>query len=86
MTRVQLRVRLLQDALGPNETKRTEAVRILKFVREKGVLMALRNESGPVGELARKAFFEVMYPKASAESVPESPKAQQRGGAGAPPR
>jgi hypothetical protein len=46
--------------------------------------MALRNEPGDLGQMARQAFFEVMFPKASAESVPESPKAQQQN-AGAPP-
>jgi len=34
----------------------------LKFIKEKGVLMALRSEPGAVGELARQAFFEVMNP------------------------
>jgi hypothetical protein len=41
--------------------------------------------------MARKAFFEVMNPKTSAEAVPESPKAQKQnepppgfGGGGAP--
>jgi hypothetical protein len=76
MTRVQLRARLLSDARGSNDVKRVEAIRILKFIKEKGALMALRYEPGPVAELAHKAFFEVMNPKASAESVPESPKAQ----------
>jgi len=81
MTRVQLRARLLQDAKGSNDVKRAEAIRILKFTKEKGALMALRYEPGPLGELARQAFFEVMNPKASAEAVPESPKAaQQKGG------
>jgi HEAT repeat protein len=84
MTRVQLRWRLLQDAKGSNDVKRAEAIRILKFTREKGVLMALRNDPGPVGPLARQAFFEVMNPKANAEAVPESPKAQQQQG-GPPP-
>ena len=80
MTRVQLRARLLNDAKGTNDVKRAEAIRILKFIKEKGVLMALRYQEGPVAELARQAFFEVMNPKTSAESVPESPKAQQQGG------
>jgi hypothetical protein len=79
MTSVQLRWKLLVDAMvGTNDVKRTEAIRILKFVKAKGVLMALKNEKGPVAELARQAFFEVMNPKASAESVPESPKAQKQ--------
>ena len=84
MTRVQLRARLLQDARATNDVKRAEAIRILKFTKEKGVLMALRYEPGPVAELARAAFFEVMNPKASAEGVPESPKAAQQQ-QGAPP-
>jgi hypothetical protein len=84
MTRVQLRARLLADAKGNNAVKRDEAIHILKFTKEKGVLMALRSEPGPLGEMARQAFFEVMNPKAAAESVPESPKAQKQN-AGSPP-
>jgi hypothetical protein len=37
--------------------------------------MALRGEPEPLGEMARQAFFEVMNPKSTAESIPESPKA-----------
>jgi len=84
MTRLQLRARLMADAKGSNAVKRDEAIHILKFIKEKGVLMALRSEPGPVAELARQAFFEVMNPKASAESVPESPK-DQKANAGSPP-
>ena len=72
MTRAQLRWRLMRAAKGNNDVKRAEAIHILKFINEKGVLMALRNEPGPVGEMARQAFFEVINPKATAESVPES--------------
>jgi HEAT repeat protein len=85
MTRVQLRWRLMQDAKGSNEAKRAEAIRILKFTKEKGVLMALRYEPGALGEMAHAAFFQVMNPKASAESVPESPKAQKQQQGGPPP-
>jgi len=84
MTRVQLRARLMADAKGKNDVKRSEAIHILKFIKEKGVLMALRSEPGATGELAKQAFFEVMNPKSTAESVPQSPKAQQQN-AGAPP-
>jgi hypothetical protein len=80
MTRVQLRGKLLADAKGSNEVKRNNAISILKFIKEKGVLMALKNEPGPLGDLAKAAFFEVMYPKTTAESVPEAPKAQTAGG------
>lgn len=90
ITCVQLRGRLLIDAKGANDVKRTEAIRILKFIKEKGMLMALRNEQGPVGELARQAFFEVMNPKTTAESIPEAPKAKadnaMPGGASVVPR
>src|SRR5260370_3946916 len=78
MTRVQLRNRLYQDAKGNNLVKRTEPIRMLKFTKEKGVLMALRTAPGPLGDLARPAIFEVMNPKATAESVPESPQAQKQ--------
>jgi len=84
MTRLQLRARLMADARGSNAVKRDEAIHILKFIKEKGVLMALRGEPGPVAEMARQAFFEVMNPKANAESVPESPK-DQKVNAGSPP-
>lgn len=77
MTRVQLRARLMADATGNNDVKRAQAIAILKFTKEKGVLMAFRTQPAPVGEMASRAFFEVMNPKASAESVPESPKAQK---------
>ncbi len=82
MTRVQLRWRLMSDAKGQNAQKRDEAIHILKFIKEKGVLMALRSEPAPLGDMARKAFFEVMNPKATTETVPQSPKAaaQQAGG------
>ncbi len=63
ITRVQFRMRLMADAMGQDEKKRTDAIAILKFMKEKGVLMALRNEQGPLGEMARQAFFEVMNPK-----------------------
>jgi HEAT repeat protein len=78
MTRVQLRSRLMTDAKSGNDVKRAEAIRILKFIKEKGVLMALKNEPAPLGDLAGQAFFEVMNPKATAESVPASPKSQKQ--------
>lgn len=84
MTRVQLRARLLADAIGGSDIKRAQAIRILKFTKEKGVLMALRSQPAPVGELARQAFFEVMNPKAASGSVPESPKAQGQNQSAAP--
>ncbi len=71
LTRVQMRVRLMRDARSDDEKKRTQAIQILKFMNEKGVLMALKSEDGPVKELARQAFFELMNPKVSTEALPE---------------
>lgn len=62
-TRVVLRYRLWQMAKGDDAVKRAGAIRTLKFMQEQGVLLALRDESGPAGELARAAYFELMNPK-----------------------
>ena len=78
ITRVQFRRRLMADALGSNDVKRAQAIDILKFMKEEGVLMALRAEKGPVGALAKQAFFEVMNPKLTVEGLPEAAK---KGGA-----
>ncbi len=74
LTRVQFRVRLIKDAKSGDEKKRADAIAVLKFMKEKGVLMDLRNEPAPLGELARKAFFDVMNPKAIDDKIPEAPK------------
>ena len=87
LTRVQFRMRLMNDARGADAKKRDDAVAILKFMKERGVLMALRNEAAPLGEIARQAFFEVMNPKISEERLPDAPKAASGGDpSGAPPR
>ncbi len=65
-TRVVLRQRLYQAAKSGDGAQKKGAVETLKFMKEKGVLMALRHEQGDTGELARKAFFELMNPKAIA--------------------
>jgi len=75
ITRVQFRYRLMQDAKGSNDVKRTAAIEILKFMKEKGVLMALRQEPGVTGELAKQAFFDVMNPKLGSEHIPDAVKA-----------
>lgn len=62
-TRVVLRYRLWQMGKGADEAKRNGAIRTLKFMKEQGVLLALRSESGPAGQLARDAYFELMNPK-----------------------
>jgi HEAT repeat protein len=72
VTRVQMRVRLLRDAHSADETKRTQAVQILKFMNEKGVLMALKGEEIPAKNLAKQAFFELMNPKMGTDALPEA--------------
>ncbi len=74
-TRVVLRSRLYAMAKGDDATKRAGAIRALKFMSEQGVLLALRDESGPAGELARNAYFELMNPKAvTGVNIPEDQK------------
>lgn len=72
VTRVQMRVRLLRDARSADDKKRADAVAILKFMNEKGALMALKSEQGPAQPLAAQAFFELMNPKISTDALPEA--------------
>jgi hypothetical protein len=74
-TRVVLRYRLYEMARGNDEAKRGGAIRTLKFMKEQGVLLALRDEKGPAGELARAAYFELMNPKiVSGVNMPDDQK------------
>ncbi len=55
-------------------------------MKEKGVLMALRNEPGTTRTLAKAAFFQVMNPKVNAEKIPDVVKADNgTAGSGALP-
>src|SRR5262249_4542081 len=63
MTRVVLRYRLMQDAKKQEADRKRGAIATLKFMKEQGSLMALRDEPGETGQLAGKAFFELMNPK-----------------------
>lgn len=87
MTRVVLRYRLIDLAKkGDADTKRG-AIDTLKFMKEQGALMALRDEKGDTGELARKALFELMNPKiVMGETVPEVKKSPGDGVNVLPPR
>ncbi|HWZ88727.1 MAG TPA: hypothetical protein VNW92_07750, partial [Polyangiaceae bacterium] len=74
-TRVVLRYRLWQMAKGDDAAKRAGAIRALKFMSEQGVLLALRDESGPGGEQARDAYFELMNPKVvTGVNIPDDQK------------
>lgn len=61
-TRVVLRHRLWNMAKSDDQ-KRAAAIRTLQFMKEQGVLLALRDEKGPAGELASAAYHELMNPK-----------------------
>lgn len=65
-TRVVLRYRLYQAVKTGDAATKQGALETLKFMKEKGVIMALRQESGETGALAKKAFHELMNPKAIA--------------------
>lgn len=80
-TRVVLRYRLWQDAKGSDVERKKGAIMTLKFMKERGVLMALRQEQGDTGDMAKRAFFELMNPKmlAPEETKGAPPKVENRG-------
>lgn len=61
-TRVVLRNELYKMGLGSDAEKAAAAVRTLKFMKEKGTLMALRESQSPVAKLAGEAVFELSNP------------------------
>ncbi len=71
LTRVQLRAWLTRAARSSDRQASAAAVELLKFIREKGVLMALRTERGHLGDSARAALFDVMNPKVVSEEAGE---------------
>jgi len=77
VTRVQMRIRLLRDAHGGDDRKRAQAIQILKFMNEKGSLMALKAEPGAWQEDAKRAFFELMHPKTATDALPAEKAAAQ---------
>jgi hypothetical protein len=80
MTRVVLRYRLMQDAKKPEADRKRAAIATLKFMKEQGSLMALRDEPGETGQLAGRAFFELMNPKITAQENLPAAKDTQVGG------
>ncbi len=63
MTRVVLRYRIFDNAKKGDSATKKAAIQTLRFMKEQGSLMALRDEPGETGQLASKAFFELMNPK-----------------------
>ena len=72
MTRVTLRYRLGEIAKKGDANAKKGAIETLKFMKEQGALMALRDEKSDTGVLAKKALFELQNPKTIVgEKVPE---------------
>lgn len=75
MTRVVLRHRLIEISKKGDADAKRGAINTLKFMKEQGALMALRDEKGDTGDMAKKALFELLNPKSvTGESVPEAKK------------
>ena len=78
VTRVQMRVRLLRDARGADEKKRRRPIQILKFMGEKGVLMALKAEPGPVAGARASGVLRADEPEGVDRVAPEAKDAKAR--------
>lgn len=63
MDRLVLRYKLNKAAKSGDDKTKALAIHTLKFFKEQGSIMALREEAGTTGELARKAFFELRHPE-----------------------
>jgi HEAT repeat protein len=61
-TRVVLRYRLVSAAKKGDTAQKKGALMTLKFMREQGSLMALKDEEGETGQMAAKAFHQLMNP------------------------
>jgi HEAT repeat protein len=73
-TRVVLRRKLLEMAKGDDAVKRAAAIRVFRFMKEQGSLLALRDTPGEAGKLASEAYHDLMNPKAvTGVKMPEDP-------------
>jgi HEAT repeat protein len=63
-TRVVLRYNLFKAAKSGEGAQKKQAIETLQFMKERGALMALRHEPGETGALAKRAFHDLMHPKA----------------------
>ena len=71
-TRVVLRHKLLEMAKGDDAVKRAASLRTLRFMKEQGILLALRDAPGEMGKLASEAYHALMNPKVvTGVKVPE---------------
>jgi len=76
-TRVVLRHKLLDMAKGDDAVKRAASIRTLRFMKEQGPLLSLRDAPGETGKLASDAYHELMNPKVvSGVKMPEEDNAK----------
>jgi hypothetical protein len=62
-TRVVLRHRLIEVAKTGDPAAKANAVMTLKFMKEQGVLLALKDVEGETSKLAARAYHELMNPR-----------------------
>ena len=56
-------------AKSSDAAKREGAIRTIEFMQEQGLLVALRDEEGPTGKLAREAYHRLLNPKVIAGMI-----------------
>jgi len=74
MDRLVLRYKLNKAAKTGDDATKSLAINTLKFFKEQGSIMSLREEAGTTGELARKAFFELRHPEVAMGAPGEKEK------------
>jgi HEAT repeat protein len=74
MDRLVLRYKLNKVAKTGDDTQKQLAIDTLKFFKEQGSIMALRDEAGSTGEMARRAFFELRHPEVAMGAPGEKEK------------
>ena len=62
-TRVVLRMRLFEAAKTGDPATKANAIMTLQFMKEQGVLLALKDEKGETGKLAAEAYHKLMNPR-----------------------
>lgn len=77
MDRLVLRYKLNKAAKSGDDATKALAINTLKFFKEQGSVMALRDEAGVTGELARKAFFELRHPELAGAGAPGEKEKQK---------
>jgi hypothetical protein len=70
-----LRFKLNAAAKTGDDATKQLAVDALKFLKEQGSIMALRDEAGSTGDMARRAFFELRHPEVAGLEEKEKEKA-----------